>query len=186
MAETATIPAATRAPPPAAAGLVSVSLVPPATRFSFRGDAAAADACAAPFGCDLPRDACRAATAGERAALWLGPDEWLLLAPEDETAALFAALEAAVGERPHALVDISHRQVGLAIAGAGAATLLATGCPLDLDAAAFPVGMCTRTVLAKSDVALWRRAPDVFRLEVNRSFADYVAGYLRVAERALG
>lgn len=181
-----TLTMAVRALPPGAGALVSVALVPPATRLSFRGGPEAAEACAAAFSCDLPRQACRAAEAGERAALWLGPDEWLLLAPEAETAALVAAIGAGLAAVPHALVDISHRQVGFAVAGTQAATLLNTGCPLDLDPAAFPVGMCTRTVLAKCDVALWRRGIDRFRLEVNRSFADYVAGYLRVAERGLG
>ena len=183
MAEPITID---RVQPPGAGALVSVALVPPATRFSFRGGDEAAAACAAAFGCPLPRDACRAAEAGDRAALWLGPDEWLLLAPEAEGEALIPAIAGALGAVPHALVDISHRQVGFAVAGTRAAMLLNTGCPLDLDASAFPVGMCTRTVLAKSDVALWRVAPTLFRLEVNRSFADYVAGYLRVAERGLG
>lgn len=181
-----TITMATRAFPPGAGALVSVALVPAATRLSFRGGPEAAEACAAAFGCALPSEPCRAAEAGERAALWLGPDEWLLLAPERDTAALQTAVSAGLGTVPHALVDISHRQVGFAVAGAQAATLLNTGCPLDLDLGAFPVGMCTRTVLAKSDIALWRRATDHFRLEVNRSFADYVAGYLRVAERGLG
>ena len=183
MAESMTI---ARAQPPGAGALVSVALVMPAARFSFRGGAEAAGACAAAFGCALPLEACRAAEVEGRAALWLGPDEWLLLAPEAQGDTLFATIERALGAVPHALVDISHRQVGFAISGAEAATLLNTGCPLDLDLSAFPVGMCTRTVLAKSDVALWRMAPTVFRLEVNRSFADYVAAYLRVAERGLG
>ena len=183
MAESITI---ARAQPPGAGALVSVALVPPAARFSFRGGADAAGACAAAFGCALPGEACRAAEADGRAALWLGPDEWLLLAPEAQGETLFATIERALGAVPHALVDISHRQVGFAVSGAEAATLLNTGCPLDLDLSAFPVGMCTRTVLAKSDVALWRMAPALFRLEVNRSFADYVAAYLRVAERGLG
>ncbi len=176
---------ATRSAPPAAGALVSVGLAAPATRFSFRGGPEAADACGSAFGCSLPLDACRASERGERAALWLGPDEWLLLAPDGETAALFGLIESALAAVPHALVDISHRQVAFEVAGAQAATLLNAGCPLDLHPSAFPVGMCTRTVLAKCDVALWRRAPDVFRLEVNRSFADYLAGILRVAERGL-
>ena len=46
---------------------------------------------------------------------------------------------------------------------------------------AFPVGMCTRTVLAKADVVLWRRAEDWFRLECWRSFAPYVTDFLRQA-----
>lgn len=184
MAESITARAG-RAHPPGAGALVSVALVPPATRLSFRGARAAAEACAAAFGCALPAEACRAAEAEHRAALWLGPDEWLLMAPDGDAPALAAAIETAAAGIPHALVDISHRQVGLAVAGARAAVLLNSGCPLDLDLAAFPVGMCTRTVLAKCDVALWRRAPEVFRLEVNRSFADYAAGYLRQAERGL-
>ena len=177
---------APRAPPPVAGALVSVGLVPPATRFSFRGGADAAEGCGRALGLALPRDACRAAEAGERAALWLGPDEWLLLAPERDTAPLFAAVEAELGAVPHALVDVSHRQVGFAVAGGRAAALVNAGCPLDLDLSAFPVGTCTRTVLGKCDVALWRRGPELFRLEVNRSFADYLAGYLRMAERGLG
>lgn len=179
------IATAARALPPGAGALVSVALVPSATRLSFRGGPEASEACAAAFGCPLPREACRAATVDGRAALWLGPDEWLLLAPEPDTAALVARIADGLAAVPHALVDISHRQVGFAIAGAQAATLLNTGCPLDLDASAFPVGMCTRTVLAKCDIALWRPAADRFHLEVARSFADYVAGYLRVAERGL-
>lgn len=186
MAESTAAPRASRAHPPGAGALVSVGLVPPATRFSFRGSDAAAEACGRALGCALPRDACRSAETGDRAALWLGPDEWLVLAPEAETASLFAAVEAGLGAVPHALVDVSHRQVGFAVAGRQAAALLNSGCPLDLHPSAFPVGMCTRTVLAKCDVVLWRRGPDSFRLEVNRSFADYLAGYLRAAERGLG
>ena len=186
MAEPTIMRVAARSLPPAAGALVSVGVTGPATRFSFRGSREAAEACAAAFGCALPDEACRAAEAGERAALWLGPDEWLLLASESDTAALFASLEAALTLLPHALVDISHRQLGLTVTGAEAATLLNTGCPLDLDLSAFPVGMCTRTILGKCDIVLWRRASDTFRLEVNRSFSDYLVGYLRMAERGLG
>ncbi len=174
-----------RATPSAAGALMSIGLVPPATRLSFRGPPQAAAACGEAFGCPLPQQVCRAEQRRDRAALWLGPDEWLLLGPEAETAALFERIESALDAVPHALVDISHRQVGFAIAGDAACPVLNTGCPLDLDLAVFPVGMCTRTVLAKSDVALWRQGPDRFRLETNRSFADYVATYLRMAERGV-
>lgn len=185
MAEATVARGPARAVPPGAGALVSFGLVPPTARFSFRGALEAAEACAGVLGCALPHDACRAAEEGARAALWLGPDEWLLLAPDGEAASLFAAIEAALGGTPHALVDVSHRQVGFAVAGRRAADLLNVGCPLDLDLSAFPVGTCTRTVLAKCDITLWRRGSDAFRLEVNRSFADYLAGSLRVAERGL-
>ncbi len=183
MAELSTAPAAARVAPIGAGALVAVGLAAPASRFSFRGSSEAAAACGLAFGCTLTEDVCRAVEQGDRAALWLGPDEWLLLAPESKASVSFQAIETALGAMPHALVDISHRQVGFEIAGGAAALVLNSGCPLDLSLVSFPVGMSTRTVLAKSDIVLWRQAPDRFRLEVNRSFANYVAGYLRMAER---
>jgi sarcosine oxidase subunit gamma len=55
---------------------------------------------------------------------------------------------------------------------------LSGACPLDLDLAEFPVGMCTRTVLAKADIVLWRTQENRFHLEVWRSFSGYVTGLL--------
>ncbi|QLP96933.1 MAG: sarcosine oxidase subunit gamma [Rhodoblastus sp.] len=122
------------------------------------------------------------ASAGSRAALWLGPDEWLLVAEGERPDALAAALAAAIGDRPHSLVDVSQRQIGLDVAGPLAARASA-GCPLDLREAAFPVGFATRTMLAKSEIVLWRRGPNAYRVEVWRSFADYVAAFLAEAAR---
>jgi sarcosine oxidase subunit gamma len=120
----------------------------------------------------------------------LGPDEYLLLdfaGGEPRTgepsagasaSTLFDALETAMADVPHALVDISHRQFAFELTGSHAATILCGACPLDLDLAQFPVGMCTRTVLAKADIMLWRTRADAFHLEVWRSFAGYVTGVL--------
>jgi sarcosine oxidase subunit gamma len=152
--------------------------LPSAARFSLRGGADARSAASRAFGVELPEQACRAAAAGGRAALWLGPDEHLLIAPEAETAAVSGAVGAALAAIPHSLVDVSHRQVALGLRGPHAAWLLTHGCPLDFDLAEFPVGMCTRTVYVKAEVLLWRTAEDGFRLEVWRSFADYVVGLL--------
>ncbi len=158
-----------------------LSLQAPLERCILRGPEAVRAAAQEVFGVAVPASACRAGRAGERAALWLGPDEWLLIAPERDGG--MAALRRALAGLDHSLVDVSHRQVGLTLAGPAAALLLASGCPLDLDARAFPVGMCTRTVLGKSDVVLWRTAHEEFRLEVWRSFAPYLAEYLAEAAR---
>jgi sarcosine oxidase, subunit gamma len=159
--------------------------LPAATRYSLRGAADARAAASRAFGVELPATACRAATSGGRAALWLGPDEHLLLAPEAEAAAIAAALGTALASVAHSLVDVSHRQVAFAIKGPNAAWLLAHGCPLDLDPAEFPVGMCTRTVYLKSEILLWRTGEDAFRIEVWRSFADYVVALLAEAAHEL-
>ena len=156
--------------------------LPPTARFILRGTAVVTLAGAA-LGLVIDQTPCRASQAGVRAALWLGPDEYLLLAPDAEACALALALEQALDGAPHSLVDVSHRQTGLEVSGQQAADILNSGCPLDLDLAAFPVGMCTRTALAKAEIVLWRTAPDVFRIEVWRSFTDYVARFLDEAVR---
>jgi len=154
--------------------------LPPATRFAFHGGAAARAAAHPVWGAAFSEEACRANTRTTRATLWMGPDEYLLLDFEAGAAAstLFVALEAAMAYVPHALVDISHRQFAFEMTGPHAATILSGACPLDLDLAQFPVGMCTRTVLANADITLWRARADAFHLEVWRSFAGYVTGVL--------
>jgi sarcosine oxidase subunit gamma len=176
-----------RAPAPKAAAWLKV--LPPATRFSFNGDAAARATVAPIWGAEFSEEACRANVDSTRATLWLGPDEYLLLdttanSPE-APAALFDYLENALIGIPHALVDISHRQFALEVTGPQAATILSGACPLDLDLSEFPVGMCTRTVLAKADIVLWRKREDTFHLEVWRSFAGYVSGILTEIAAAL-
>jgi sarcosine oxidase, subunit gamma len=156
-----------------------VEILPPAARFIWHGDAVARAAASRAWGVAFPETACRAIAQGSRATLWLGPDEYLLWDAERSSgAAAAAALEQALRDIPHALVDVSHRQIALVVAGAHAEPILNGACPLDLDIQAFPVGMCTRTVFAKADILLWRTGIDTFHMEVWRSFAAYVTGLL--------
>src|SRR5579864_5154148 len=85
--------------------------LPGATRHVLRGGAEIRVAAERALRLAVPASACRAVCAHERAALWLGPDEWLLISPEGSDDA--AALRAALGEHPHSLVDVSHRQLGI-------------------------------------------------------------------------
>jgi sarcosine oxidase subunit gamma len=173
---------AARSPPQFGAGRTLAPL-PSAARYILRGVAQVRVAAEKAAGVGISAEACRAMTREGRAALWLGPDEWLLIAPAAQGAALAAGLATALAGLPHSLVDVSHRQCGGELRGPRAAALLAAGCPLDLDASAFPVGMCTRTVLAKAEVVLWRTAAEEFRIEVARSFVAYVSEFLAEAER---
>ena len=176
---------AARVPPRFGAAPVLEAL-PLAARFVLRGGNEVRLAAEAAAGVGIPAQACRAVVQGERAALWLGPDEWLLVAPAAAGAELGSSLERALAPLPHSLVDVGHRQAACTLEGPQAATLLSAGCPLDLDESAFPIGMCTRTVLAKAEVVLWRTAAQTFRLEVARSFVAYVSLFLAEAARASG
>ena len=157
---------------------LAVQLAPPAARFILRGGDAVMAAAGAAFGPVPSAVACRAVSAGARSALWLGPDEQLLLAPETQAVALAVGLAGALAHLPHSLVEVSHRQVGILLGGPDAARLLNGACPLDLSRREFPPGMCTRTVFGKAEVTLWRIATESFRLEIGRSFAGYVSELL--------
>ncbi|MBH0237424.1 sarcosine oxidase subunit gamma [Methylobrevis albus] len=163
--------------------VADLGALPPRTRFVFRGREAAITAAGPAFGVALPREACRFAEAGDRRVLWLGPDEWLLTAPEGAGAAIVADLAAALAGLPHSLVDVSHRSLGIAVSGAMAARVINNGCPLDLGLEAFPVGMATRTVFGKAEIVLVRTAEMRFEIDVWRSFADYVWRFLEEARR---
>jgi sarcosine oxidase subunit gamma len=159
---------------------------PPAARLILRASAAAAARAGAAFGLMLPT-APRAAArnAGGRRAIWLGPDEWLLVvADRDAPDALFGKLSAALdgSEGPeHALFDIGARQAGFTLSGAKAATILAGGCPLDLDPVAFPVDAAARTLYRKAEITLTRDGAETFHIEVLRSFLPYLLAHMRHA-----
>jgi sarcosine oxidase subunit gamma len=169
---------------PAAIATSNVTVTPaaPASRFVLRGVDAIAAAGAA-FGVAIPTRPLASETSGDRAALWLGPDEWLLLAPEAETATIYQQVSGALDGIACALVDVSHRQTALLVEGSKAASVLNAGVPLDLSLKAFPVGMVARTIFEKAEIVLWRTGPEAFRVEVWRSFAPYVLALLQAADR---
>jgi sarcosine oxidase, subunit gamma len=154
----------------------------PACRHILRGEPSVITGAAAALGLALPAT-CRASARDQQALLWLGPDEFLLITPPETIAAVAAALEPALNGAAHSCVEVSHRQVALELAGPLAATVLAAGCPLDLDVERFPIGMCTRTLFGKAEIVLWRVALETFHLEVARSFAAYVSRLVAVAAR---
>jgi sarcosine oxidase, subunit gamma len=155
----------------------------PLARFILHtsGDATAAASTA--LGFPLPDQPCRASRSGHRAALWLGPDEWLLLIPPGERSALVGTMTTRLADLPHALVEVSARDHGLIVTGDHVEDVLSAGCPLDLDATAFPIGMCARTLLGKAQIVLWRLDAEVFHIEVARSFAPYLRDFLTQAAR---
>jgi sarcosine oxidase subunit gamma len=155
-------------------GRAALRAMPPTTQLAFRGQGAAVDLAGAAFTVALPVTPCRAVGNETRAALWLGPDEWLLLASEMDQSAILAELAQVLEGVPHALLPISHRNVALEITGPDAALVLNSACPLDLYPPAFPVGMCTRTILGKAQIVLWRTHADRFHIIAWRSFAPYV------------
>jgi sarcosine oxidase, subunit gamma len=161
---------------PSRIGQLIVTDAGPATRFVCRGNADA-------LGAGFSQKPLHATRSGQRIALHLGPDEWWLIAPESERDALIASSYAL--PPGNSAVDVSHRDAALILDGPAVGEVLNAGCPLDFDLAAFPVGMCTRTIFGKAEIVLWREAENRFRLDAGRSFMPYITGLLTEAVRDL-
>ncbi len=163
-----------------------VRLMPPRARFSLRVTLSvlAQTPEVAGFTLDLAVNRCR--SAGERTAMRLGPDEWLLSGPEAETMQIARDIEAALAGVHHALVDVSDARVVLSVSGPGAADVINAGCPLDLSSRAFPAASATRTLLGKVEIILARpgEAP-AFEIACARSLAIYVRDFLLEAARPM-
>jgi heterotetrameric sarcosine oxidase gamma subunit len=162
---------------------VAIAALPRCTRLSVRADVAVAGPLGVALRVALGSTPCRANVAGERAALWLGPDEWLLVASDAEAASIMAEAAGVLAKHPASLIDVSHRTVAIAVSGPQAEPVLNAFCALDLDPRVFPAGTCTRTVFGKAEIGLWRVTADGFRIEVARSFAPYVLACLEEAAR---
>lgn len=162
---------------------VSVTILPPVARFNLRvapGDLAVASKA---FGVTLPGKIGQGAAKGDRAAWCLGPDEWLLHAPEAEQAAIVAAFASVRAGTPHSLTVISDREFTIGINGPRAAELLSVGCPFDL--ARMAPGTAKRTLFDSAQVVLICDGPQAFRIEVWRSFFPHVHELLEIAVREL-
>jgi sarcosine oxidase, subunit gamma len=161
----------------------NLSEAAPAARFILRGGEAVRVSCGMAFGAELPSRLGRAGESAGRAALWLGPDEWLLITDGADADNVGETLDSVLEGTAHSLVDVSHRQIGLIASGPAAARVLNAGCPLDLDLKAFPLGFATRTQFDKVEIVLWRRAETTFHIEIWRSFAPFLAASLAEAAR---
>jgi sarcosine oxidase subunit gamma len=165
---------------------VALSALPFRGKLVLRGGDAIREPVARALGAELP-PMLRTARVGDVEAIGLGPDEWLLLTPPDRADALAADLRTALAGSHHAVVVISDRMTGIAIAGARSRDVLNAGCALDLHPSAFPPGAATRTLLGKATVVLHRpNEAEAFELWLNGSFAPYVWLFIENAGREFG
>ena len=121
---------------------------------------------------------------GDRRMLWLGPDEWLITAPEGEIEKIEEALREKLQDMPVSLCDISHSRTIIGVGGPAAGDVIAKGCPLDLHPREFPTGHCAQSRLARCNILIHRIDDDpTFEIHVARSFALYAWEWLEDSAR---
>lgn len=162
-------------------GAVRLAELPFLTQIDVRLDpkGAAADAVGLALGLQLPVEPDTVVRAGELTALWLGPDEWLVVGPQDRRD-VEGRIREASGDEPVSVVDVSAQRTTLLVAGPRARDLLAHGCSLDLHPRAFGAGRCAQTTLGRTQVVLVARdEPGAgFWVLVRSSFAGYLTDWL--------
>jgi sarcosine oxidase, subunit gamma len=125
----------------------------------------------------LPRRVGEISRAGAHTALWLGPDEWLVVS-QDDADTLVEELCTAVGDTPSQIVDVSANRTLIELSGPSARGVLEKGCPADLHPRAFVDGTAIMTSLARVPVLLWKVDAELFRVLPRASLAQYVALWL--------
>ena len=128
----------------------------------------------AAFALTLPLAPNKSTAANARTALWLGPDQWLIVVPAGEPS--LPAVELAGSA---SVVDVSDLRAVFELAGPRARDVLAKGCAVDLHPRAFKPGDCALSALARIRVALHQPAVEnAYQIYVERSYAQYLWDWL--------
>jgi len=140
---------------------LAIAELPFTCQLNVRG---AADIASDALGVALPVTPNTVTPVGAVTALWLGPDEWLVLGLAPPTAPPGVSF-----------VDVSAQRTTIVLSGPSRLDVLAHGCALDLER----VGQqwCAQTELARTNVILWGVEESVHIL-VRASFARHLATWL--------
>lgn len=150
-------------------------------RISLRAETKSVAALGKAIGLTLPKKPGATITKNGVTAMWIGPDEWFIMGVEG--AGLEEKLNT-VKTGLYSVVSINHRNTGMMISGHNAVNAINGGCPRDLSLEAFPVNTCSRTIIGKAEVILFRTGAEEFHVECWRSFSDYVWKFLAEAARS--
>jgi sarcosine oxidase subunit gamma len=175
--------------PRAAIAFPQVSLTerPLVAKVNLRGDAGDArfaQAVRDALGLPLPVEPNTTAGDDGITALWLGPDEWLLVSEREDPTPLLARVRQALGRLHAAAVDVSAASTVFRLSGPAARDVLAKGCSLDVHPRAFAPGACAQTTLARVSVILHRVGDGSdFDVYTPRSFTEHLTAWLADAAR---
>ena len=129
-------------------------------------------------GCAFPPAANKFTSAGERHAVWLGPDEFLVLCEASKDEELTKDIQTGLSSRHSAVTNISDALAAFHLKGAAVRQVLAKGCSLDLHPDIFLSGDAAQTLLSHAAVTIMALAEDEFIVICRTSFASYLHDWL--------
>ena len=124
---------------------------------------------------------------GDTSVLWLGPEEFLVVAPTEAHESLggdlIQALREALADGAGQVVDLSANRTTFELTGPRARAVLEKGCSLDLHPRVLSAGTALSTEIGNIPVVLWKTGEDSFRIFPRASFADFLGRWLLDAMR---
>ena len=143
-------------------------------------DLAQVDVRAEPDRLPFPPPAANTATTWEgRDVLWLGPDEWLVVAQPDDAMTIVRELEETLAGHHHSVLDVGANRIVYELRDG--LEPLSSGCGLDLHPSRWTPGMCAQTLFGGAQVILHQRDERTTRVFVRPSFAGYFADLFATA-----
>lgn len=131
-------------------------------------------------GFELPLKPRSSAFEGERRALWMSVDQWLLTVPRAEAPALRARLAQALAGVHALVIDMSEARTILRLEGDGVREVMNKGTSVDFTAGDMVAGTVRR--LRYAEIAAMAHMvsanPDAIDLYVFRSYAEHAWNYL--------
>lgn len=119
--------------------------------------------------------------AGDTRAVWMSPDELLLICAKDAAADAVVRADKALARSHHLALDVSDTRAVLRLTGALVGEVLAKGVPCDCSDKGFPVGRARRTHLGGLAVGIWRLDAESWEIVCFRSYAHHLRAWLEQA-----
>ncbi|WP_440618367.1 sarcosine oxidase subunit gamma [Candidatus Pelagibacter sp. HIMB1493] len=132
----------------------------------------------------LPTEANTSSSSDKLTAIWLSPDEWMIVSnettsKETNTYQLNDILFNNISKKSlGAVTDVTDQFVQLEIKGDKIYELFSSGCPFNFNEFKKKIGSTTQTLLNNIDVILHNKDKNNVNLFVRRSFAEHLINWI--------
>lgn len=130
----------------------------------------------------LPSASGKVTGSGDTAVLWLGPAEFLVVAPAESHESLGGdlprTLVEALADGEGQVADLSANRTTFELSGPRARAVLEKGCSLDLHPRVFTTGTALSTEIGGIPAILWKTGDEAYRIFPRASFAEFLGRWL--------
>ena len=132
----------------------------------------------------LPTEANTSTTSDKLTAIWLSPDEWMIVSNElvnkdNGKYELYEILFNSISKTNlGAVIDVTDQFVQLELKGKNIYEIFSAGCPFNFNEFKEKKGSTTQTVLNHIDVILHHKEENVVNIFVRRSFAEHLWSWI--------